>query len=166
MARNEAVASNPLPAHYLSLMLLKSQRNVNSTPALSSPLLFGQIQPGRGWQGPGHPRWGCHRSAPAFGGGCRDVAVPDPGHPGVNPVRFGIFGMAGRGARGGTGASGDRWSPQRAARCWPRPGLALAGSARLSALDAPGSPQGTGSVSLSPRVVPRSQGRVGSPKLG
>lgn len=94
------------------------------------------------------------------------MAVPDLGHPGVNPVCFGIFGMAGRGARGGTGASGDRWSPQRAARCWPWPGLALAGSARLSALDAPGSPQGTGSVSLSPRVVPHSQGRAGSPELG
>lgn len=68
MARNEAVASNPLPAHYLSLMLLKSQRNVNSTPALSSPLLFGQIQPGRGWQGSGH-RAGVVTALPPLLGG-------------------------------------------------------------------------------------------------
>lgn len=43
--------------------------------------------------------------------------------------------------------------------------LALAHSARLPTLGAPGSRQGTGSVSLSPRAVPHSrdcQGRVGA----
>lgn len=173
MARNEAVASNPLPAHYLPLMLLKSQRNVNSTPALSSPLLLGQIQPGRGWQRPGHRAGVVAALSPLLWGAAgtwlcliRDtlrcilcalgylgwVQVGLGMVPGVAPVPAGTDG-AHKGPRGAghgpLGAGGQRQ-------------IVSPGCSWLPAGDRQRVPVPQGSA----WAVPHSQGRVGSPELG